>query len=68
MLRGGRGAGMLSYATSMGSQAEMGMNSVERMTEYLDYSSEAPAILPDNRCPFTARSVASSVKSKFSLK
>ena len=43
-------SGMLSYATSMGSQAEMGMNSVERMTEYLEYDSEAPPILPDNRC------------------
>ena len=41
---------MLSYATSMGSQAEMGMNSVERMTEYLDYDSEAPPIHPYNRC------------------
>lgn len=43
-------AGMLSYATSMGSRAEMGMNSVERMTEYLEYESEAPAVMPDNRC------------------
>ena len=41
---------MLSYATSMGSQAEMGMNSVERMMEYLEYDSEAPPILPHNRC------------------
>lgn len=50
-------SGMLSYATSMGSQAEMGMNSVERMTEYMDYESEAPAILPDNRYCCTYPSV-----------
>jgi hypothetical protein len=44
--------GMLSQATSIGNDTEMAMNSVERMMEYLDYASEAPAILPDNRfCP-----------------
>ena len=46
---------MLNFATSMGSEVEMSMNSVERMTEYLEYDSEAPPILPDNRCRAFAR-------------
>ena len=41
---------MLDEATDMASALELGMNSVERMTEYLDYDSEAPPILPHNRC------------------
>jgi hypothetical protein len=42
--------GLLNWATRMGSEMEMGMNSVERMTEYLKYSSEAPPVIEDNRC------------------
>ena len=42
--------GLLNWATRMGSELEMGMNSVERMSEYLTYASEAPAVVEGNRC------------------
>eukprot|EP00892_Ulva_mutabilis_P002364 jgi/Ulvmu1/12128/UM084_0055.1 len=41
--------GLANWATRQGTELEMGMNSVERMTEYLAYASEAPAIIPGNR-------------------
>ena len=41
--------GLLNWATRMGSEMEMGMNSVERMSEYLEYDSEAPAVIEGNR-------------------
>lgn len=40
---------MLSGASVVTTQAELGMNSVERMTEYLQYTSEADAVVEDNR-------------------
>jgi ABC-type multidrug transport system fused ATPase/permease subunit len=43
--------GLLNWATRMGSEMEMCMNSVERMTEYLKYSSEAPPVIEGSRCP-----------------
>lgn len=42
--------GLLNWATRMGSELEMGMNSVERMSEYLAYRSEAPPVIEGNRC------------------
>lgn len=42
--------GLANWATRQGTELEMGMNSVERMTEYLTYESEKPAIIPGNRC------------------
>ena len=41
---------MLDRATDMASTLELGMNSVERMTDYLEYDSEASPVLPHNRC------------------
>ncbi|NJR43417.1 MAG: hypothetical protein HC767_12910 [Akkermansiaceae bacterium] len=49
--------GLLNWATRMGSEMEMGMNSVERMTEYLKYTSEAPPVIEGNRCVPSAASV-----------
>lgn len=44
--------GLANWATRQGTELEMGMNSVERMTEYLAYDSEKPAVIPGNRCAF----------------
>lgn len=41
---------IMNWATRQTTELEMGMNSVERVTEYLAYDSERPAIVPGNRC------------------
>ena len=41
---------VMNWLTRQTTELEMGMNSVERMTEYLAYDSERPSIVPDNRC------------------
>jgi ABC-type multidrug transport system fused ATPase/permease subunit len=40
---------IMNWATRQTTELEMGMNSVERMTEYLAYESERPAVVPGNR-------------------
>jgi hypothetical protein len=61
-------AEMLSAASVTVTQAELGMNSVERMTEYLNYEDEAPAIIPENRCACPAvSSVGALLKSNAGL-
>ena len=42
--------GLMNWATRQGTELELGMNSVERMSEYLTHESERPAIIHDNRC------------------
>jgi hypothetical protein len=42
--------GLMNWATRQGTELEMGMNSVERMTEYLQHTSERAAVVPGNRC------------------
>ena len=42
--------GLMNWATRQGTELELGMNSVERMSEYLSFESERPAIIPSNRC------------------
>jgi ABC-type multidrug transport system fused ATPase/permease subunit len=54
--------GLLNWVTRMGSEVEMGMNSVERMTEYLTYQSEAPPAIAEHRyaaAPYAAAPVCS---------
>ena len=41
---------IMNWATRQATNLEMGMNSVERLTEYLEYDSERPAIVEGNRC------------------
>lgn len=41
--------GLLNPATRYASEMEMGMNAVERLTEYLQYPSEASAVIDNNR-------------------
>ena len=41
--------GLMNWVTRQGTELELGMNSVERMSEYLKYDSERPAIMHDNR-------------------
>ena len=40
---------LMNWATRQATELEMNMNSVERLTEYLVYDSEAPAVIPGNR-------------------
>ena len=41
--------GLMNWATRQSTELEMGMNSVERMTEYLAYESERPAVIEGHR-------------------
>jgi ABC-type multidrug transport system fused ATPase/permease subunit len=43
--------GIMSWATRQATALEMGMNSVERLMEYLAYESEAPPVIPGKRPP-----------------
>jgi ABC-type multidrug transport system fused ATPase/permease subunit len=45
--------GLMNWGTRQTTELEMGMNSVERMTEYLAYESERPAIVEGNRYAFS---------------
>lgn len=41
---------ILIWGVRQATEVELGMNSVERLTEYLAYESERPAIVAGNRC------------------
>jgi ABC-type multidrug transport system fused ATPase/permease subunit len=43
--------GIMNWATRQTTELEMGMNSVERLLEYLAHQSEAPAVIPGRRPP-----------------
>ena len=41
---------IVNWLTRHTAELEMGMNSVECLTEYLAYDSERPSTVPGNRC------------------